>query len=138
MTAAQIPIETHERLPADDVEQVLALAGRAEIVDQVGPLSEHAHLHLHRGGGPDLISRTPQGRVAGYAHRDGADVELVVDPDRRRQGHGRALVAELERVTGADGPRCGRTATSPLRSRWPSALGYQNGPRAVADATTLD
>ena len=97
MTPAEPAIETSDRLGADDVAAVTALAERAEADDGVGPLSEHARLHLARGGGPDLVARTPQGRVAGYAHLDGTDAELVVDPEQRRQGYGRALVAELER-----------------------------------------
>jgi mycothiol synthase len=96
VTSADPSIQTSERLEPGDVDAVLALAGRAEAADGVGPLSEHARLHLARGGGPDLLARTSQGRVAGYAHLDGSDAELVVDPELRRQGVGRRLLAALD------------------------------------------
>ena len=120
------PDRDAERLPADDVEQVLALAGRAEVADQVGPLSEHAHLHLHRGGGPDLVARTPQGQVAGYAHLDGADAELVVDPDHASAGHGRALLCARSSGRGrrAAGPRVWAHGNLPAAVGFAAALGY--------------
>lgn len=127
MTTAAPSTQTTDRLGVDDVEQVLALAARAEAADSVGPLSEHARLHLVRGGGPDLVTRTPRGQVAGYAHLDGADAELVVDPDQRRHGHGRALLAELERLVGpgTDGPRVWAHGDRPAAAGLAAAAGYR-------------
>ena len=68
--------------------------------DSVGPLSEHVLLHLRYGGDPqarDLLLRTGDGELAGYAHLDLADPaegpsgELVIHPAHRRRGLGLAL-----------------------------------------------
>jgi mycothiol synthase len=85
---------------------VLALAEAATERDSVGPLSEHALLHLRYGGDAEgrnlLLTAGPA--VAGYAHLDPGDpdegpaAELVVHPDYRGRGLGlrlaRALLAE--------------------------------------------
>ena len=101
-------VEQVGRLVPADVEAVLALVGRATDVDGVAPLSEHVLLHLRSGGqepGRHLLIREPVAdgppAVVGYAHLDptdpveGSSAELVVDPDRRRKGHGRRLVEAL-------------------------------------------
>ncbi len=98
-------VEQVDRLPAADVQDVLALVARATSVDGVAPLSEHVLLHLRQGGqepGRHLLVREPAGSsVVAYAHLDptdsveGASAELVVDPDHRRRGHARRLVASL-------------------------------------------
>ena len=85
---------------------VLSLAGAATERDSVGPLSEHARLHLRYGGDArarDLLL-TAGPVVAGYAHLDPGDpdegpaAELVIHPDYRGRGLGltlaRALLAE--------------------------------------------
>jgi mycothiol synthase len=96
-------------LTAAQVAGVLALAQDAGRADGVSPLSEHVLLHLrYEGTGPgtgrDFV-RTVAGEIAGYAHLDVAEQEtsgeLVVDPARRRQGLGRALIRQL--TTAADG-----------------------------------
>ena len=101
-------VEQVGRLVPADVETVLALVARATDVDGVAPLSEHVLLHLRSGGqepGRHLLVREPVAdgptAVVGYAHLDptdpveGSSAELVVDPDRRRRGHGRRLVEAL-------------------------------------------
>lgn len=100
------PADAVEIGPAgpDDRAAIVRLASSAEAADGVGPLSEHARLHLARGGGVDLVVRAGSPDVVGYAHLDpgeGAEPatgELVVAPAARRQGHGTALLAELERA----------------------------------------
>jgi mycothiol synthase len=94
------------RLEGSDVAAVQDLVRRATDVDGVAPLSEHVLLHLRRGGeepGVHLLVRDTagDGALVAYAHLDPTDVvdgpsaELVVHPDHRRQGHGRALVEQL-------------------------------------------
>jgi mycothiol synthase len=90
---------------------VLPLAEAATERDSVGPLSEHALLHLRYGGDAQarnlLLTAGPvlAGPVlAGYAHLDPGDpeegpaAELVIHPDYRGRGLGltlaRALLAE--------------------------------------------
>jgi mycothiol synthase len=92
------------------VTEILALAGAARLADGVTPLSEPTLLHLRydpAGRGRDFIL-TAGGQIAGYAYLDApagpeseASGELVIHPDRRRQGLGRALAGEL--ITGAGG-----------------------------------
>ena len=82
---------------------VLALAGAAAVRDSVGPLSEHALLHLRYGG--DARARnlllTAGPTVAGYAHLDPGDpdegpaAELVIHPDYRGRGLGLRLAGAL-------------------------------------------
>jgi mycothiol synthase len=89
-----------------DRGQIRELVDVAEAADGIGPLSEHALLHLARGGGVDLTARSEAGELAGYAHLDEgagsqpATGELVVHPDHRRAGHGTALVRALATAAG--------------------------------------
>jgi mycothiol synthase len=93
----------------DEVAEALAVADAAERADGVGPLSEHAVLAL-RGGRPGLAI-SDGGTIVAYAHFDPAHVdpagedepaagELVVHPDHRRRGHGRALLRALRDEAG--------------------------------------
>nr|WP_021597033.1 mycothiol synthase [Actinomadura madurae] len=82
-----------------EVAPALALAEAAENADGVGPLSEHALLALR--GGRSGLAIAEGGAVVAYAHLDPATeeepaaAELVVHPDHRRRGHGRALLRAL-------------------------------------------
>lgn len=86
-------------MDADEVAGVPALADAATAADGVGPLSEHAILALRAGRAGTAI--TEGGTVVGYAHLDPAADdepaagELVVHPEHRRRGHGRALLRTL-------------------------------------------
>jgi len=89
------------RLPADGVAAVRDLVSAATAADGVAPLSEHVSLHLRYGGeGPDanILRYDGAGLLVGYAHVDptdavaGSRAELVVHPEHRGRGHGRALV----------------------------------------------
>src|SRR6266568_4100494 len=100
---------TGAELTTAQAGEVLALVEAARLADGVAPLSEHGMLRLSYGsadGGRDFIA-IAGGQIAGYAYLDPpsgdqGDVtgELVVHPDRRRQGLGRALTGELAVAAG--------------------------------------
>jgi mycothiol synthase len=103
-----------DRLDADDIRDVLALAGAAGDTDGAYPLSEHVVLHIRQGGevrAAHLLIREPDGSLVGYAHVDttdeaeGAAAELVVHPLRRRHGLGRALVGAALDAASQEDPR---------------------------------
>ncbi|WP_260180335.1 mycothiol synthase [Geodermatophilus sabuli] len=96
-------------MAAADVPAVLALLRAATAADGVRPLSEDAELRLQHGGpagGRDVLARTPDGELAGYARFEGGDgtgdaeAEFVVAPGARRQGVGRCLLTRLEELAG--------------------------------------
>jgi mycothiol synthase len=86
-----------------DVDDVLALLGAATAADGVRPLSEDAELRLqHRTpGGHDVVVRSPDGDLAGYARLDDGVAELVVHPRFRRRGLGAALLDQVLDLAGA-------------------------------------
>lgn len=107
-------MERLDRLAPDSVAEVLALAQAAAEVDGAFPFAEHVVLHLRHGGDPaavHLLVRDPRGRLVGYAHVDptdaveGAAAELVVHPEARRTGLGRALVTAALAVAAESDPR---------------------------------
>ena len=97
-----------DTLTPTEAEQVHDLHRRALAADGVSPLSEQPLLSLTAPSGRvrHLLAYAGQ-RLTGYAQLDSAtgsdaSAELVVDPDARRQGTGRALVdAVLEAAPGA-------------------------------------
>ncbi len=101
---------TSSALTQAQVAEVRTLVETVAMADGVAPLSEHALLHLRYGvrePGRDLVLSV-RGEIAGYAYTDppgvlGADLsgELIIDPARRRQGLGLALVRAL--IAEADG-----------------------------------
>ncbi|MEW2522154.1 mycothiol synthase [Actinacidiphila alni] len=107
-------IEALTELPAGTADAVLDLIGAAAAADGQPAVSENGRLHL-RGGAREgvrhLLLRTPSEdsggpELTGYAQVDGADpveapaAELVVHPDRRSRGHGRALADAVLDATG--------------------------------------
>ena len=105
------PRITGDGLTAAQADEVLALVEAARLADGVAPLSEHGMLRLRydgAGGGRDFIVMTG-GEIAGYGYLDPPPAqgdegevtgELVIHPDRRRQGLGRALTGELAVAAG--------------------------------------
>jgi mycothiol synthase len=104
---------TGAELTTAQAGEVLGLVEAARLADGVAPLSEHGMLRLSYGsadGGRDFIV-IAGGRIAGYAYLDPPSGdqegerevtgELVIHPDRRRHGLGRALTGEL--AVAADG-----------------------------------
>lgn len=97
------PIEmvVRNHLDSSEISAVSSLIESASQVDGSWPLSEHAWLHLQHGGdlhGHHVLAIDSSGAVTGYAHVDitdivqGASAELVVSPEHRHTGIGRALV----------------------------------------------
>ncbi|GAA0567775.1 mycothiol synthase [Actinomadura livida] len=86
-----------------EITEALELAGAAAEADGVGPLSEHSLLALRGGRTGMAIS---DGGIVAYAHLDPAADgepaagELVVHPEHRRRGHGRALLRALRAEAG--------------------------------------
>jgi mycothiol synthase len=99
------PRITRGELTTAQVSEVLTLVRAALLADGVAPLSEHGMLHLRYDSAGDFIA-VADGAIAGYAYldppsaEDGVTGELVVHPDRRRQGFGRALTGELAAAAG--------------------------------------
>ncbi len=76
---------------------LLALASRAREVDGVDPLNEASRLALDAGHAGRVHMAVKEGTtVVAAAFADGlAPVEIVVDPDHRRRGHGSSLLTRL-------------------------------------------
>lgn len=76
---------------------LLALAARARDVDGVDPLNEASHLALDAGHVGRVHMAVKEGTtVVAAAFADGlAPVEIVVDPEHRRRGHGTSLLTQL-------------------------------------------
>ena len=108
MTEPQI---TSDGLTAARADEVLALVEAARLADGVAPLSEHGMLRLRyegNDGGRDFTVMTGS-EIAGYAYLDPPSAqgdegevtgELVIHPEHRRQGLGRALTGELADAAG--------------------------------------
>jgi mycothiol synthase len=108
-------------LSADEIAQVLTLVDAATAADGVHPLSEQTLLAL-RSGRPASLTLAA-GRIAGYAYHDEGSAELVVHPERRRRGHGRALAMALDKAM--DGrPRVWAHGELPAAAALAAALGW--------------
>lgn len=101
-------IQTLDVLTPEQTEAVLALLAAAAASDGVQAVSEQGRLQLrggHRAGVRHLLL-TRAGELTGYAQLEDTDpveapaAELVVHPERRGRGHGRALGAALMAASG--------------------------------------
>lgn len=121
------------RLTETQTEEVMQLAFAAAAIDEMAPLSEHVLIHLHHGGDDadeHLVATSDSGKIVGYLHLDQTDtvagsvVEVVVHPEFRRQGIGRALVESA--ITKSNDPRMRLWAHGELASAYSLAekLGF--------------
>ncbi|WP_445337334.1 mycothiol synthase [Clavibacter sp. CFBP 8614] len=129
-SAADVPRVAAVDASPETVRRVLALADRARSVDGPAAFNEQTRLTLGADDGPRaLVAPGPAGRPIGAAvvarGDEGVEAELVVDPEHRRLGVGRALLDAVLAEAGG----------SPV-SVW--AHGDHPGARAMAAATGLD
>jgi mycothiol synthase len=125
---------TRTELTTAQVGEILALVGAARLADGVAPLSEHGMLHLRYDNGADFIA-TVNGEIAGYAYLDPPSGEgegegevtgeLVIHPDRRRQGLGRALTGELAVAAGGHELRLWAHGDLPPAAALARAAGFE-------------
>jgi mycothiol synthase len=130
---------TSPELTAAQIGEVLALVEAARLADGVAPLSEHGMLHLRydrAGGGRDFIV-IAGGEVAGYAYLDPPSArgdhrgegeltgELVIHPDRRRHGLGRALTGALAVAADGHGLRLWAHGDLPAAAALARAAGFE-------------
>lgn len=107
MSDASTPVQVRTGpLPTPEADEVRELAARAAAADGIAPLSEQPLLWLQDDEARvvHLLARAADGALVGYAQLDvslAATVrgELVVDPDHRRRGVGRALLASAAPIT---------------------------------------
>jgi mycothiol synthase len=143
------PLITGAEPGTAQVSAILALVEACRAADGVAPLSEHVMLHLRydstagpgtgreRDGEPgrDLVL-TVDGEIAGYAYLDppAADPhsnapevsgELIIHPDRRRRGLGRALAAEAAAAAGGHALRLWAHGDLPAAAALAAVAGFE-------------
>ena len=139
------PLITRAEPGTAPVSAILALVEACRGADGVTPLSEHALLHLryYSAAGPerddepglDLVL-TVDGEIAGYAsldppaddpHSDAPEVsgELMIGPDHRRRGLGRALAAEAAAAAGGHALRLWAHGDLPAAAALAAAAGFE-------------
>jgi mycothiol synthase len=133
MTEPQI---TSDGLTAAQADEVLALVEAARLADGVAPLSEHGMLRLRyqgNDGGRDFTVMTGS-EIAGYAYLDPPSAqgdkgevtgELVIHPEHRRHGLGRALTGELADAAGGHVLRLWAHGDLPAAAALARAAGFE-------------
>jgi mycothiol synthase len=126
-------------LSPDQVTAIIDLVQACRAADGVMPVSEHVMLRLrYEADGPrgrDLVL-TVDGEIAGYAyldppaagpHSDAPEVsgELMIHPDRRRRGLGRALAAAAAAAAGGHALRLWAHGDLPAAAALAAAAGFE-------------
>jgi mycothiol synthase len=124
------PIEASGALSDDQQAEVRALVEAATSVDGVGPVSEHVLLGLKAtSNGARHLLLGPAGQLRGYAYlEDGQDVrevELVVHPDHRGSGRGRALLEAAATGSPSAGIQVWAHGDHPAARALARSLGYR-------------
>jgi mycothiol synthase len=127
---AERDVIVREQTTEQEVDEVLRLVEAAARHDGVQPLSEHSLLSLRHGGKGRALSLllVAEGIIAGYGHLDlptdteSAAGELVVHPEHRRCGHGRALAEALLAHAEASPGTGGRTLRVWAHGELPAAV----------------
>jgi mycothiol synthase len=131
--SSQVRIDWSPRLSDEDVARVADLVHRVAQADGVHPLSEHAWLHLRRGGdehSQHLLALDRSGTLIGYGHLDvtdevdGPSSEVVVDPAHRRKGVGTRLITEMIESTGGRPLRMWAHGEQAAAGQWARSLGF--------------
>ncbi len=126
-------------LSASDVEVVRGLVEAVTAADGTSPLSDHVMLHLPGGGDADVRHLLVRGALAsggedvlvGYAHLDvtdqvaGPSAELLVHPQARGRGIGRALTEELLRQSPDGRLRLWAHGEHPGAAKLAASLGFE-------------
>jgi mycothiol synthase len=121
------------RLAAEQRAHVQALVEAATAADGVRPFNEAVMLALRYGDQAEVrhvVAVAPDGAWAGYGHLDltdriqGASAEVVVHPDRRRQGVGRVLVERMLREAAPLTLRLWAHGHHPAAGRLAATLGF--------------
>lgn len=86
---------TRVDLSDDERAEVVAVMAAAHVSDGVAPLSEQFVLDLAWGSQATHLLACAGAALSGYAQLSDGAAELVVAPDRRREGAGTALLAAL-------------------------------------------
>jgi mycothiol synthase len=109
-----VEIELLERLDQDTADAIESLVERSAVHERHSPIGEHQFVRLQLGDDDTfgLVARR-DGRLAGYAHAtrfpahgrlpSRLAAELLVDPELRGRGVGRALLDRLLEEARADG-----------------------------------
>lgn len=133
------PLITGAEPGTSQVAAILALIAACRAADGVAPLSEHVLLHLRYGTdeprGRDLVL-TVDGEIAGYAYLDppaadphsGASEvsgELLIGPEHRRRGLGRALADEAAAAAGGHALRLWAHGDLPAAAALAAAAGFE-------------
>jgi mycothiol synthase len=105
-------VKTLETTDSAQLGAVLDLIAETTRHDAIPPVAEHVLLHLRHGGDKDdrhvIITESIEGneKVIGYAHLDltdeveGPSAELVIHPEFRGKGYGRALLDHVTTLSG--------------------------------------
>lgn len=121
------------RLTPEQLAAVRRIVDEATDRDGVSPLSEHVLLHLRYGGEASArnLLLYAGDTLAGYAHLDptdpveGSSAELVVAPEHRGRGHGRALTEALIEESRGGRLRLWAHGNHPAAGRLAASMGFE-------------